>query len=109
MTYSKNFTEIMIRSQKLSFDELLSLISYLSQAALMKRQSMENETDKTNFHYSLNGTSHSSNGVEQTKKEKATFIREETRRIQAEIATLPVVDTRSADEILGYDENGLPS
>jgi antitoxin VapB len=30
-------------------------------------------------------------------------------RIQREIAALPVLDTRSADEILGYDENGLPT
>ncbi len=30
-------------------------------------------------------------------------------RIQQEIAALPVLDPRSADEILGYDENGLPS
>jgi antitoxin VapB len=30
-------------------------------------------------------------------------------RIQREVAALPVLDTRSADEILGYDENGLPT
>jgi len=29
-------------------------------------------------------------------------------QIQAEIAALPVLDERSADEIIGYDENGLP-
>ncbi|TAN23044.1 MAG: PSK operon transcription factor [Acidobacteria bacterium] len=27
--------------------------------------------------------------------------------LQREIAALPVLDTRSEDEILGYDENGL--
>ncbi len=31
-----------------------------------------------------------------------------TREIQKEIAALPVLDTRSADEILGYDQWGLP-
>lgn len=31
------------------------------------------------------------------------------RRIQERIAALPVLDSRSADEILGYDGNGLPS
>ena len=31
------------------------------------------------------------------------------RRLQEEIAALPVVDSRTADEIIGYDENGLPS
>lgn len=30
-------------------------------------------------------------------------------RIIARTAALPVLDTRSADEILGYDETGLPS
>jgi antitoxin VapB len=29
--------------------------------------------------------------------------------IQQEIAALPVLDSRTADEILGYDEFGLPS
>ncbi|MBW8784950.1 MAG: type II toxin-antitoxin system VapB family antitoxin [Novosphingobium sp.] len=29
------------------------------------------------------------------------------KRIQAEVAKLPVLDSRSADEILGHDEDGL--
>ncbi len=33
---------------------------------------------------------------------------EEMRRIAAEAAALPVLDDRSEDEILGYDEVGLP-
>ena len=31
------------------------------------------------------------------------------RELQARVAALPVLDTRTADEILGYDEFGLPS
>ncbi|MEO5816120.1 MAG: type II toxin-antitoxin system VapB family antitoxin [Gemmatimonadaceae bacterium] len=31
------------------------------------------------------------------------------RRIQERIAALPVLDPRSADEIIGYDANGLPT
>ncbi len=31
------------------------------------------------------------------------------RAAQARYAALPILDHRSADEILGYDENGLPS
>ena len=31
------------------------------------------------------------------------------RRIQERVAALPVLDSRSADEILGYDANGLPA
>ena len=31
------------------------------------------------------------------------------REIQDQFGRLPILDARSADEILGYDENGLPS
>lgn len=31
------------------------------------------------------------------------------RRLAAEVAELPVLDDRPVDEILGYDEHGLPS
>jgi antitoxin VapB len=31
------------------------------------------------------------------------------RRAQAAFAALPVYDERSADEIIGYDEHGLPA
>ena len=34
---------------------------------------------------------------------------EEVRRIQQRIARLPVRDARPADEIIGYDEQGLPN
>ncbi len=36
-------------------------------------------------------------------------IRAEIRRIQARVAALPVLDDRTPDEIIGYDEHGLPS
>lgn len=32
----------------------------------------------------------------------------EIRRIQERLAGLPVLDARSAEEIIGYDEHGLP-
>ena len=35
-------------------------------------------------------------------------ISAEVRRIQERIARLPVLDPRSPDELLGYDEHGLP-
>ena len=31
------------------------------------------------------------------------------RRLAAEVATLPVIDVRPVDEILGYDHRGLPT
>lgn len=49
---------------------------------------------------------------ERLKREKQRsrqqFIHEEVRAIQKRIAAAPVLDERSAEEILGYDENGLP-
>ncbi len=33
----------------------------------------------------------------------------EIREIQARVAALPVLDDRTPDEIIGYDENGLPA
>lgn len=33
----------------------------------------------------------------------------EVRRVQERLARLPVLDARSQDDILGYDEHGLPS
>lgn len=35
--------------------------------------------------------------------------REAIAKIQRRIASRPVLDDRPADEILGYDENGLPT
>jgi antitoxin VapB len=31
------------------------------------------------------------------------------RRLQSDVARLPVLDPRTPDEILGYDDNGLPA
>lgn len=36
-------------------------------------------------------------------------LRAELRAIQSSYASLPVLDNRDADEILGYDEHGLPA
>lgn len=33
----------------------------------------------------------------------------EIRRIQARVAALPVLDERTPEEIIGYDDDGLPS
>ncbi|MFQ5790290.1 MAG: type II toxin-antitoxin system VapB family antitoxin [Acidobacteriota bacterium] len=39
---------------------------------------------------------------------RAPRLREELRRIRQRCAGLPVLDPRSPNEILGYDERGLP-
>ncbi|MGH3693928.1 MAG: type II toxin-antitoxin system VapB family antitoxin [Pseudonocardiaceae bacterium] len=31
------------------------------------------------------------------------------RRLQSDVAKLPILDPRAPDEILGYDDNGLPA
>ena len=46
---------------------------------------------------------------EQTEREKRrAHIHNVIKEIQDEVAKLPVLDDRTPDEILGYDEWGLP-
>lgn len=47
--------------------------------------------------------------LERLRRAKARTIGERLRRLREEVAAMPVVDSRSADEIIGYDENGLPA
>jgi antitoxin VapB len=44
-----------------------------------------------------------------TGRRRAAGLGDEIARIQERIAQLPRLDERSDDEILGYDERGLPS
>jgi antitoxin VapB len=46
--------------------------------------------------------------VERKRMNKAALL-EEIRAISHHCASLPVLDTRSEDEILGYDEHGIPA
>jgi antitoxin VapB len=46
--------------------------------------------------------------VERKRLSKAALL-EEIRAISHHCASLPVLDSRSEDEILGYDENGIPA
>lgn len=43
----------------------------------------------------------------QTRQQNST-TREEVARLLDELIALPVLDNRDADEILGYDQYGLP-
>ena len=48
-------------------------------------------------------------GLAETRKEDPIdLLLREVREIQAFVADLPDRDTRDPDEILGYDEQGLP-
>lgn len=46
--------------------------------------------------------------VRETGRRRAPSVREELRAIRERCAELPVLDDRSPDEVLGYDERGLP-
>lgn len=46
---------------------------------------------------------------EERKRENIDAILKEVRAITDHCASLPNMDTRTDDEILGYDENGIPS
>jgi antitoxin VapB len=46
---------------------------------------------------------------EERKQQNSDSLLEEIRAISHHCASLPVLDTRTDDEILGYDENGIPS
>lgn len=47
--------------------------------------------------------------VRATGRGRDPTLREDIRRIQDEVARLPVLDDRTPDEIIGYDEYGLPT
>jgi antitoxin VapB len=38
----------------------------------------------------------------------ATSMKTRLRRLAADVAALPVADNRTPEEIIGYDDNGLP-
>jgi antitoxin VapB len=46
---------------------------------------------------------------EERKRQDKTALIEEIRAISDHCASLPVLDTRTDDEIMGWDENGLPT
>jgi antitoxin VapB len=46
---------------------------------------------------------------EERKRQNKSALLEEIRAISHHCASLPVLDTRTDDEIMGWDENGLPS
>lgn len=45
----------------------------------------------------------------ETGRTRAVPLRDELAAIRQRCAALPMLDTRSSDEILGYDHAGLPS
>jgi antitoxin VapB len=48
-------------------------------------------------------------GRERLKRGRPASLADELEAIARRCDALPVLDDRSADELIGYDENGLPS
>ncbi|MGA2808670.1 MAG: type II toxin-antitoxin system VapB family antitoxin [Terracidiphilus sp.] len=46
---------------------------------------------------------------EARRRQNTEALLEEIRAISHHCASLPLLDTRTEDEIMGWDENGLPS
>ncbi len=46
--------------------------------------------------------------LEREQRRTSGRLKAEVRRIQDRLASLPVIDDRSAEEILDYDERGVP-
>lgn len=47
--------------------------------------------------------------IRKTGRVRDITLQEDIRRIQERVAKLPVLDDRTPDEIIGYDEHGLPA
>ena len=43
------------------------------------------------------------------KEQRQHILREQVEEILRRVDALPILDERSADEIIGYDEHGIPS
>ncbi len=44
----------------------------------------------------------------ETARQSQYRLEPQVRRVQERLAALPVLDTREPDELLGYDEHGVP-
>lgn len=48
-------------------------------------------------------------GLKRTGSGHKAALLEDLEAIRKRVAALPILDDRSSDEIIGYDENGIPS
>ena len=47
--------------------------------------------------------------LERAQRQRSAGVAQRLRRLAAEVQEIPVVDLRDADDIVGYDEHGLPA
>ena len=46
--------------------------------------------------------------LERARRQRSAGVAQRLRRLVAEVRDIPVIDLRNADDIVGYDEHGLP-
>jgi len=46
--------------------------------------------------------------LERERSRRSTDVQHRLRRLAVEVTSIPVLDRRPADDILGYDDRGLP-
>lgn len=47
--------------------------------------------------------------LERERSRRSTNVQHRLRRLADEVRSIPILDPRPADDILGYDDRGLPS
>jgi len=47
--------------------------------------------------------------LERERNRRGIGVADRLRRLAADVRSLPVLDGRSADEVIGYDDRGLPA
>ncbi len=47
--------------------------------------------------------------LDRARHQRAAGVAQRLRRLAAEVREIPVIDLRAADDIIGYDEDGLPT
>jgi antitoxin VapB len=47
--------------------------------------------------------------LERAQRQRSAGVAQRLRRLAAEVGEIPVIDLRHADDIVGYDEDGLPT
>jgi antitoxin VapB len=47
--------------------------------------------------------------LERAQQQRSTGVAQRLRRLATEVREIPVIDLRNADDIIGYDEHGLPA
>jgi antitoxin VapB len=47
--------------------------------------------------------------LERARRHGSTGVEQRLRRLAAEARKIPVLDPRAADDIIGYDDHGLPA